>query len=118
MKKKIDIVREKPQEDLWNLDDSAWQKVYDAMDDHKWYFAKVSWNRGSDGMTRGPYILAFKNSIDFTACEMNAWDFKQLEVKDLKMSEVSIWEFGIKDSKYINKLPKLNVQQFLKGKKK
>jgi hypothetical protein len=87
----------------------ALEKVLAAQSDHKVSFAKVSWGAG-----KGPYLLAFEDTIEATYCESNALDFKAVPLSEAKKHDkLPIWECGSKTPEQVNKLPKLDMKKFL-----
>jgi len=83
------------------------EQIMEKLCDHKVSFAKVSWGK------LGPYILSFPDSTTKDYCEMNAHEFKSINVKEIKTATVPIWECGAKTPEQINKLPKLDVKKFM-----
>jgi hypothetical protein len=82
------------------------EEIMELASDHKVSFAKVSWGTG-----KGPYIVAFPDSCTRNYCEMNAYDFKSINIKDIKSDTLPLWECGARTPEAINKLPKLNLKE-------
>jgi len=95
MKKKIDL-NDEENEDLG----------LPIVKDNKITFAKLIFQGN-----RGPYIVAFEDSCTRTYAEMNALDFKNVNINEIKTADVPIWEPGAKDPEEINALPKLNLKK-------
>ena len=70
---------------------------------------KVSFGRATWGKN-GPFLLAFTDSLTRDYCECNADDFKNININDVKVHEVPIWECGARTQEEIDKLPKMNLQ--------
>lgn len=75
--------------------------------DTKIRFAKVHWGHG-----KGPYLLAFKDSLDYNFCECNAHDFKPLKDGDIKQNKIHLWEMGVKTPDEVGKLPILDMENY------
>jgi hypothetical protein len=80
--------------------------ILNKQSDKKVTFAKITFNGN-----RGPYIVAFEDSLTRDYCEMNAMDFKVVHDRDVKTDTLPVWECGAKTSEQINALPKLNLKQ-------
>ena len=100
-RKKVEIKEEKPQTGL------TMEEICAKLCDHKISFAKVTWGKN------GPYILSFPDSTTRDYCEMNAHEFKSINVKEIKTTTVPIWEAGVKTPEAINALPKLNIKDYI-----
>jgi len=72
---------------------------------------KVSFGRLIFSGNKGPYIVAFEDSITRTYAEMNALDFKNVNINDIKTETVPLWEAGAKSQTEIDALPKLNIKK-------
>ena len=113
MSKKIKTVIAKPviQENAYDRfeirDEKALDKIFASYSDNKVSFAKIVFSGA-----RGPYIVAFEDSITRDYCECNALDFKSVNVNDIKFEEVPIWCAGSKTPEEINALPKLNIKKY------
>ena len=89
-------------------DEKALDAVLEAQSDKKVSFAKLIFSGN-----RGPFFVAFPDSLTRDYAEMNALDFKTVNIADLKtFKEVPIWECGVKTQEEMDKLPKLNIIAF------
>lgn len=99
-KKKIEI----------DEDDATMKMISKIVCDGKVSFAKASW-----GVGKGPYLLAFENSCDEQYCEMNAHEFKSINLNEAKKHKfIPVWLPGNKTPEQINALPRLNMEDFVK----
>ena len=98
--------------DITSLDITL-EKIMEKYSDKKVRFAKVNWGTG-----KGPYILAFEDSMTYDYCECNSHEFKPLKALDIKQNHVHIWECGSKLPEEINKLPTLNMEDYKNSMKK
>jgi hypothetical protein len=94
-------------------DEAFFIKMMGKYIDKKIRFAKVNWGAG-----KGPYILAFENSSDYSYCECNAHEFKPIKDADIKQNHIHIWKCGSKLPEQINKLPTLDVEKYKQNLKK
>jgi hypothetical protein len=90
-----------------DVEEAFFIKMMGKYIDKKIRFAKVNW-----GVGKGPYILAFENSSDYSYCECNAHEFKPLKDSDIKQNHIHIWECGSKLPEQINKLPTLDIEKY------
>jgi hypothetical protein len=86
-------------------DEKMLDKVMSTYSDDKVTFAKIHWGTG-----KGPYIVAFPNSMVRDYCECNAYEFKTVNINDVKTDTLPLWECGNRLPEQINALPKLNMK--------
>ena len=72
---------------------------------------KVSFGRLTFSGNRGPFLVAFPDTITRDYAEMNALDFKSISINDIKLHEVQLWECGVKTQEGIDALPKINIKE-------
>jgi hypothetical protein len=70
---------------------------------------KVSFGKVTFGAGKGPYIVAFEDTMTREYCECNAREFKNINIADIKLEKIPLWDVGAKTPEQINSLPKLDM---------
>jgi len=90
--------------DMEIKDEKELDRILAAQSDKKVSFGKLIFSG-----KRGPYIVAFPDSLVRNYAESNALEFKNVNINDIKTDTVPIWECGARNPEQINALPKLNI---------